>query len=149
MQDGGKIMYLRYLPPDAVQQARELGRALYALRVPLNEILTSPLAQARRTADLAFGAERVRVTMDLVADESAGDRLPAARRLLLTAAGPGMNRVLVGDRRPLEIAAERRFPDTVLPEGAMAVFLPGSTIELLGTLTAARIIASAQVRGAL
>jgi len=174
IQDGGKIIYLRHaatnhqeidtgrlgdrggqrnLSREGIEQARLLGRALRALRVPLNEILTSPVFRARDTADLAFGADRVRETMDLVADEYAGDHLgamlEATGRLLRTAAGPGMNRVLVGHRTPLEMVTERQFPDGVLPEGALAVFLPGADIQLLGTITAERVIASAKARGAL
>jgi hypothetical protein len=41
----------------------------------------------------------------------------------------------------------RSFPDSVLPEGAMAVFLPGgSAPKLLGTITAERLVQSADVR---
>ncbi|MBI2187800.1 MAG: hypothetical protein HYU37_11900 [Acidobacteria bacterium] len=149
IQDGGKILYLRYPPPDGLPRARELGRALYALRVPLNEILTSPAAEARRIADEAFASDRVRVAPELAAGESTAERAQAVRRLLGTIPGPGMNRVLVGDRAPLEAAAERRFADSVLPEGGMAVFLPGQNPKLLGTITAERVIASAKARGAL
>lgn len=153
IQDGGKILYLRPPAPEDMGRAQELGRALRALRVPLNEIVMSPLASARETAERAFGAERAGMMMELAAGEHEGDRLnamiQAVRRMLRTEAGPGMNRVLIGDRAPLEMAAERPFPDAVLPEGAMAVFLPGGSIQLLGTITAERIIASAQSRGAL
>lgn len=173
MQDGGKVIYLRHaatnhdeidtgrlgdrsgqrnLSQSGIRQAQNLGRALRALHVPLNEILASPVFRARDTAELAFG-DRIEVTMDLVADEYAGSQLramiEATRRLLRTPPGPGMNRVLVGHRTPLEMATERRFPDEVLPEGAMAVFLPGRNPALLGTITAERIIASAEARGAL
>ena len=109
--------------------------------------------RARDTAELAFGGDEIRVTMDLVADEYAGNQLKAmveaTRRLLRSLPGPGMNRVLVGHRTPLEMVTGRQFPDSVLPEGAMAVFLPGPTPQLLGTLTAERIIRSAESRGAL
>jgi hypothetical protein len=149
IQDGGKIIYLRYPAPGGVEVARELGRALYALRVPLNEILTSPAADARKTADMAFAADRIRVTPELAGEASTAERAQALRRLLGTIPGPGMNRVLIGDPPPLELAAERRFPDTVLPAGAMAVFLPGEGPQLLGTITAERVIASARARGAL
>jgi hypothetical protein len=47
------------------------------------------------------------------------------------------------------MATRRSFPTTVLPDGAMAIFLPGSEIELLGTVTAGRVIRGAQTRGAL
>jgi phosphohistidine phosphatase SixA len=149
IQDGGKIVYLRPLPADGMDRARELGRALHALRVPLNEILAAPMLQARRSAELAFGTERLREAKELADTESATVSLQALRQLLRTIPGPGMNRILVGDRAPLELAAERRFPDTVMPAGGMAVFLAGDTLQLLGTITAERVIASAKARGAL
>jgi hypothetical protein len=41
----------------------------------------------------------------------------------------------------------RPFPDTVLPEGGMAVFLPGGDEpRLLGTVSAQRLMYSADVR---
>lgn len=174
MQDGGKVIYLRHaatnqreidtgrlgdrsgqrnLSQEGIHQARRLGDALRALRVPLNEILASPVFRARDTAELAFGAGPVRVTMELVADEYAGTQLQAmiegTRRLLRTLPGPGMNRVLVGHRTPLEMVTERPFPDSALPEGAMAVFLPSRDPQLLGTITAERVIEAAEKRGAL
>ncbi|MGH9256196.1 MAG: histidine phosphatase family protein [Vicinamibacterales bacterium] len=174
IQDGGKVIYLRHaatnqreidtgrlgdragqrnLSSDGMRQAGSLGRALRALRVPLNEILASPVFRARDTAELAFGEGHVRVTMDLVADDYAGGELramiEATRRLLRTPPGPGMNRVLVGHRTPLEMATGRMFPDDVLPEGAMAVFLPGAAPQLLGTITTERLVLSADSRGAL
>ena len=93
MQDGGKVIYLRHaatnqdeidtgrlgnrpgqrnLSTTGVQQARDLGRAFRTLRIPLDDILASPVFRARDTAELAFGANRITVTMDLVADEYAG-----------------------------------------------------------------------------
>lgn len=174
MQDGGKVIYLRHaatnqqevdtgrlgnrsgqrnLSRDGMRQAERLGQALRALRVPLNEILASPVFRARDTAELAFGGYEIKVTMDLVADDYAGDQLSAmiqaTTRLLRTLPGPGMNRVLVGHRTPLEMVTGRMFPDSVLPEGAMAVFLPGAVPQLLGTITAERIVMSAESRGVL
>jgi phosphohistidine phosphatase SixA len=172
MQDGGKVIYLRHaatnqeeidtgrlgdragqrnLSPAGIQQAKEIGRAFRELRIPANEILASPVFRARDTAELAFGDDRVTVTMDLVADDYAGPELrrmlEAIPRLLRTRAGPGMNRIMVGHRTPLEMAMKRSFPDTVLPEGGMAVFQPGEDApRLLGAISAARFIQSANVR---
>jgi phosphohistidine phosphatase SixA len=143
----------RNLSADGIRQAERLGQALRALRVPLNEILASPVFRARDTAELAFGENQIKVTMDLVADEYAGDHLKAmleaTKSLLRTLPGPGMNRVLVGHRTPLEMVTGRMFPDSVLPEGAMAVFLPSAIPQLLGTITAERVVLSAESRGAL
>lgn len=149
IQDGGKIIYLRYPAAGGVDEARDLGRALYALRVPLNEILAAPLPQARRTAEMAFGTDRLHDARELVDAEKSPTALATLRQFLRTVPGPGMNRVLVGDRAPLELAAERQFPDAVLPEGAMAVFVSGENTLFLGTMTGERVIASAKARGAL
>lgn len=172
IQDGGKVIYLRHaatnqneidtgrlgdragqrnLSPAGIQQARELGRAFRSLLIPLDDILASPVFRARDTAELAFSASRITVTLDLVADEYAGDQLrsmlDATGRLLRTPPRPGTNRLLIGHRTPLEMVTGRRFPDAVLPEGAMAVFLPGGgEPRLLGTVTAQRLVHSADVR---
>ena len=174
IQDGNKVIYLRHaitnqaevdtgrlgdrtgqrnLSPQGIQQARRLGDALRALRVPLNEILASPVFRARDTGELAFGADRILVTDDLVADDYAGNKLQAmveaTRRHLRTPTPGGHNRVLIGHRIPLEMVTSRQFPDSLLPEGAMAVFLPDREPRLLGVLTAERIVQAAESRGAL
>jgi hypothetical protein len=149
IQDGGKIVYLRPLPADGIERARELGRALHALRVPLNEILAAPMLQARRSAEVAFGTERLREAKELADMESATASLQTLRQLLRTIPGPGMTSILLDERAPLELAAERRVPESVMPAGGMAVFLAGDTLRLIGTITAERVIASAKARGAL
>jgi phosphohistidine phosphatase SixA len=171
MQDGGKVIYIRHaitdpkqvdtgrlgdragqrnLTPAGQEQARALGRAFVTLRIPRGEILASPVFRARDTAELAFGTESVTVTRDLVADEYAGGNVramvAATSRLLRTLPPPGDNRILIGHRTPLEMATGQKFPDTMLPEGGMAVFHPGINGRLLGTITAERLIRSATVR---
>jgi phosphohistidine phosphatase SixA len=174
MQDGGKVIYLRHgitnqaevdtgrlgdragqrnLTAAGIAQAKALGNAFRALSVPMGEILASPVFRARDTAELAFGADNIEVTMDIVADDYAGRNmsamLTATTRLLRTPPPRGDNRILVGHRTPLELVLKRSFPDTVLPEGAMAVFVPdgaASEPRLLGVITAERFIRSATVR---
>jgi hypothetical protein len=138
IQDGGKIVYL--VADANTERSRRLGRALHALRVPLNDIRTGRTALSRKVAEAAFaGTEIVAATeLDFRPDE-----------LLRTPPAPGHNRVLVGQRPALEAATGRRFTNTLLPDGAMAIFLPGSEIELLGTVTAERVIRGAETRGAL
>ncbi len=173
MQDGNKVIYLRHaatnaneidtgrlgdragqrnLSPAGVAQAKALGNAFRTLNIPRGEILVSPVFRARDTGELAFGNE-INVTMDLVADDYAGPNLramiDATRHLLRKIPPPGDNRILIGHRTPLEMVLRRSFPDTELPEGAMAVFLPrgaASEPQLLGTITAERFIRSATVR---
>ena len=98
MQDGGKVIYLRHAATNAneidtgrlgdragqrnlsaagIEQARALGPAFERLGIPLDDILASPVFRARDTAELAFGADRIAVTMDLVADDYAGPELRA------------------------------------------------------------------------
>lgn len=138
IQDGGKIIYL--LPNANVEESRRLGGALRALRVPLNDIRTSRVAVSRQAAEAAFGGGEITAATEL-------DFRPD--ELLRTQPAPGNNRVLVGQRAPLEMATGRSFPEAVLPEGAMAIFLPGGEIQLLGTVTAERVIRGAETRGAL
>src|SRR6202008_4367061 len=126
MQDGGKVIYMRHgatnqsevdtgrlgdragqrnLSPAGIAQAKALGEAFRSLQIPMGQILASPVFRARDTRELAFG-ERVQVTMDLVADDYAGQNVNAmvnaTRRLLRTLTPPGDNRILIGHRTPLE-----------------------------------------------
>ena len=140
MQEGGTVIYLRHAATNAneidtgrlgdragqrnlsaagIEQARALGLAFRRLGVPLGDILASPVFRARDTAELAFGAGRITVTMDLVADDYAGSELRAmldgSARLLRTPPPPGTNRLLIGHRTPLQMVTGSRFPDSVLP----------------------------------
>jgi phosphohistidine phosphatase SixA len=174
MQDGNKVIYLRHaatnqnqvdtgrlgdragqrnLSAAGIAQAKALGAAFRTLQIPMGQILASPVFRARDTGELAFGADRIEVTMDLVADDYAGPSLKAmlnaTRQLLRTITPPGDNRILIGHRTPLEMVLQRSFSDTILPEGGMAVFLPngfGNEPRLLGTISAERLIHSATVR---
>ena len=97
MQDGGKVIYLRHaatnqnqvdtgrlgrsrrasaiFPPRASRRQRRLARRSSTLHIPMGQILASPVFRARDTGELAFGADRIEVTMDLVADDYAGPNL--------------------------------------------------------------------------
>ena len=138
MQDGGKIIY--WLPAADVGQAQRLGRALRALRAPLNEILTGRGEPFRQAAEAAFEDLDVKTVTEL-------DFRPD--ELLRTPPAPGHNRILVGGRPPLEAASGQRFPAGTFPAGSLAIFLPATEITLIGTVTAARVITAAQARGAL
>ena len=86
--------------------------------------------------------------MELVADDYAGPQLQymieSTRRLLETTPPDGTNILLIGHRTPLQMVTGQGFPDSILPEGAMAVFEPSeSGAELLGTLTAENLISIA------
>lgn len=168
MREGGKVVFLRHsttvqeqidtgrlgdragqrnLSPAGIEQARALGRAFRALDISFGRILASPVFRARDTAELAFGAGSFTESMEVVADDYAGGRVnfmvDSTRRLLRTPPEGGASLLIVGHRTPLEMVTRQRFPDTILPEGAMAVFMPmGNEAKLLGTLTAEQLIAA-------
>lgn len=170
MREGGKVVFLRHsttvqeqvdtgrlgdragqrnLSPAGIEQARALGRALRALDIRFGRILASPVFRARDTAEFAFGPGSFMESMEVVADDYAGGRVDfmvdSTRRLLRTPPERGTNLLIVGHRTPLEMVTRQRFPDTVLPEGAMAVFMPiGNEAKLLGTLTAEQLIAASR-----
>ena len=109
-------------------QAATIGAAIRELGIPVGKVLAGPVFRARDTAEIAFGADAVEVTMDLVADDYAGggvgEMIAATRRRLAERPPAGTNTVLVGHRTPLELVADQPFPDSLLPEGAGAVFEP-------------------------
>jgi phosphohistidine phosphatase SixA len=169
MQAGGKIIFLRHAATNAneidtgqlgnragqrnlsehgIAQARALGNAYRNANIPFGKILTSPVFRARDTAELAFSADNIEVTMELVADDYAGSQMQfmieSTQRLLIAPPLGSENILLIGHRTPLQMATTWRFPDSILPEGAMAVFEPGSDDPiLLGTLTAEDLISIA------
>lgn len=173
MREGGTVVYLRHAATDeseidtgrlydrpgqrnlsneGIEQARALGDAFRALGIRWSRILTSPVYRASDTAFLAFGEDEVEVTLDIVADDYAGGALrpmlAATARLLAETPPAGSNLLLVGHRTPLEMVRRQPFPDSVLPEGAMAVFrTEAGETRLLGTLPADALIAAAARAG--
>jgi phosphohistidine phosphatase SixA len=170
MQEGGTVVFLRHALTDHSQvdtgrlgdragqrnlsqagreQARKLGEAFDALGIAFSRILASPVYRARDTAELAFGPGEIEVTMDIVADDYAGRELgrmiAATDRLLGTEPPEGENLLLVGHRTPLEMVTGQGFPDSILPEGAMAVFDPGGDgYRLLGTVSPEALVSAAE-----
>jgi phosphohistidine phosphatase SixA len=162
MQEGGKVIFLRHaatdeteidtgvlgdragqrnLSPDGIEQARALGESFRAENIPFSRILVSPVFRARDTGELAFGADNIEVTMNLVADDYAGPQLQhmveATAALLRTPPPDATNLLLIGHRTPLQMVTGQGFPDSILPEGAMAIFQPdGENARLLGTISA-------------
>ena len=107
-------------------QARQLGRAIRRLGIPVGTVLASPYARTRETAELAFGRARVRVTRDLLNEAFPGtDDEDLARRLrglLTTRPPPGKNTVLVSHGFNLQGAT-----GLSVTEGESAIFSPGDT----------------------
>ncbi len=129
----------RNISPAGRDQARSIGAALERLGVPVQRpVIAGPVFRARDTAELAFGADAVEVTDELLADDYAGGRLSAVldghRRLLAQAPPAGLNRVLVGHRTPAIMVLGPAVDGAAFPEGAALVLEPGATARLLGIL---------------
>jgi phosphohistidine phosphatase SixA len=119
----------RNLSPLGREQSRAIGRRLEELRIPVAvPVLAGPVYRARDTAEFAFGAERVRVTEELLADDYAGGRLAwvldAHRRLFSAPVAPGTNRVLVGHRTPGIMVGGEAVGGRAFPEGGALVLEP-------------------------
>jgi len=146
LRRGGYVVYFRHASTDLSQEdtdtrnlrncatqrnlnakgradARAIGRAFRALRLPVGSVFASKYCRTRQTALLAFG--RVRTTTDLTSLPSASTerernrRVAALRRLLATQPRPGTNTVLVAHLFNIEAAA-----NVSLEEGEAGVFAP-------------------------
>jgi broad specificity phosphatase PhoE len=125
-------------------QAVAVGLAMTRLRIPLGEVLTSPVFRALDTADLAFGARRV-VEPLLTADDYIAD--PAFLRRSIAWIGervrrpsaPGVSDILVGHIVPLGMVLGRALGQAEYPEGSFAIF---GEAGLRGILPAETLIAA-------
>ena len=125
----------RNLVPEGRADARAIGRAFRALRIPVGQVLASKYCRTRQTALLAFG--RVRTTSNITSLPSAETPLEEARRvealreLLGKPPAPGKNRVLVAHLFNIQAAA-----GVLLEEGEAAIFEPrgGKRFRLVATL---------------
>jgi phosphohistidine phosphatase SixA len=94
------------------------------LGVPIGDVLASPYARTRETAELAFDKGRVRTTRDLLNEAFPGtddeELARALRRLLTTRPPAGFNTVLVSHGFNLQGAT-----GLTIQEGESAVFEHG------------------------
>ena len=146
LRQGGHVIFIRHAATEATQddprpdladpstqrnlsdagrdQARQLGRAIGRLQIPVGPVLASPYARTRETAELAFGRDRVRVTRDLLNEAFPGtddeDLARRLRRLFTTRPPAGQNTVLVSHGFNLQGAT-----GLSVAEGESAVFSPG------------------------
>ena len=132
----------RNISEDGRRQSRQIGEALAALNIPIQEpILAGPVFRARDTAEIAFGAQRVEITDSLLADDYAGSRgvswiIAEHRRLFATPPSPGLNRILVGHRTPALMSVDGQVSRLELPEGAAIVMRPvDGRSEVLGVIS--------------
>lgn len=139
LQKGGYVIYFRHAATDFSQadtdgpalqdcgkqrnlneagraQARAIGEAFRALKIPVGNVLASPYCRTRETAQLAFGRFEV---SEEIRGGSGPARAEALRRLLALVPPAGTNTVLVAHQFNLRDAAE-----VSLAEGEAAVFRP-------------------------
>jgi phosphohistidine phosphatase SixA len=101
-------------------QAREIGKQIARLKIPVGEVIASPYCRTRETAQLIFG--RARVSNDVRGGPS-GDRARYAglEKLLSEPVSPtGTNRVIVSHGNPFAAVAGTPY----LAEGQAAVVEP-------------------------
>ena len=89
----------RNLSEEGRAQARELGEAIRALRIPIGEVRSSPMCRTRDTARLAFGdvtLDRDLVSPGVIGTEAGDERRAQAMRAMVEEVPPaGENTVLV------------------------------------------------------
>lgn len=161
LRQGGNVMFIRHadtagqkcdaytkqrkgqrnISPAGRDQALALGKQIATLGIPLAEpILAGPVFRARDTAELAFGAHRVKVTNSLLADDYANGRLAWVlsehRRLFSEPVAQGENRILVGHRGPVQMIFGDIVAGTRLPEAGVLVLEPRGPAgtQVLGVL---------------
>lgn len=126
----------RNLSADGRRMAKELGRALHTLGIPVGRVLTSPYCRAIDTAELAFGRHEASSTLYLAIglDKVERDHRSAElRQMLSTPPQPGWNTVIVSHHANLKEAVD------VWPrrEGDAHLFRPGGDgrFEHVGEVT--------------
>jgi phosphohistidine phosphatase SixA len=118
----------RNLSEEGREQARQIGRDVEALGVPVAEVRASPLCRAKETADLAFGdsaVDRVLVSPGVTGTIEDDDRR-IAQLERMTSAPPGKVTVLVTHTGNIGGAF-----DQSIEEGDMLAFRDG---QLLGVV---------------
>jgi broad specificity phosphatase PhoE len=97
VEELGDCATQRNLSEQGREQARQIGRDVEALGVPVDEVLASPLCRAKETADLAFGDSSARMALLSAGEEAtpADDRRIRKLRALAKEAPEGSATVLV------------------------------------------------------
>jgi len=117
------------------QTAREIGKAVTALSIPIGPVLSSPYCRCLETGRLAFGrvteSELLSVWDTLSVDERS-ERGGEVRALLATPPPPGTNTVLITHTGTLLYS----FGLRTRPEGIVHVFDPhDGAADYVGSLT--------------
>jgi phosphohistidine phosphatase SixA len=117
----------RQLSDEGRRQAKALGEALRALKIPVGAVIASKFYRAQEAAKLLDVGE-VTTSLDVsegglvVSPRENQRRAKALRELLATAPAEGKNTVIVSHKPNLQDAAGKEFGD--LAEGEVVVFKP-------------------------
>lgn len=120
----------RTLSPQGRDDARRIGRDIAALKLPLGEVLASPMCRTMDHATLTFG----RATPTVAMREGGGGDYPGLARLLSTPVPAGTNRWMVGHGIPFRAVAGPPH----LAEGEAVVMKPdGQSWTVVARITVA------------
>lgn len=111
------------------EEARQIGAAFHALKIPVEMVLASPRCRTMETAMLAFGhAEKANDVRGGPAAPDNPDRYAGLRRQLSTPVKPGANLVISSHGNPFYATAGAPY----LAEGEAAVVRPlGKDFEIV------------------
>ena len=111
------------------EEARSIGAAFQALKIPVEKVLASPRCRTMETAMLAFGrAEKANEVRGGPATPDNPDRYAGLRRLLSAPVKPGANLVISSHGNPFYATAGAPY----LAEGEAAVIRPlGKDFEIV------------------
>jgi phosphohistidine phosphatase SixA len=117
----------RQLSDEGRRQAKAMGEAFRALKVPVGKVIASKFHRAREAAEL-LGVGEVTASVDVtegglvVSPRENQRRAKALREILSTPPAAGTNTVIVSHKPNLEDAAGKEFGD--LAEAEVVVFKP-------------------------
>jgi broad specificity phosphatase PhoE len=118
----------RNLSEEGRAQARELGEAIRALRIPIGEVRSSPMCRTRDTARLAFGdvtLDRDLVSPGVIGTEAGDERRAQAMRAMVEEVPPaGENTVLVTHTGNIGAA----LGEATVAEGEVLVYGEGAEL---------------------
>ena len=120
MKGYGDCANQRLLSAQGRTDATLLGQRIRALKLPVGEVLASPMCRTMEHATLTFG--RATPTPEL-READAGD-YPGLKHLLAKTVAQGTNRWIVGHGTPFRLATG----EPQLAEGEAVVIRPGSTV---------------------
>jgi broad specificity phosphatase PhoE len=114
------------------EEARTIGAAIKALKIPIETVLASPRCRTVETALLAFGrADKAAAARGGPADPKSKERYMGLRQLLVTPFKPGGNLAIASHGNPFFAVAGRPY----LAEGECAVIRPlGNDFEVIARI---------------